>query len=258
MKDGAMGRFLDRYIQRKALERWQRTVQQSDRLALPELRRQRDDARRLRGKLEQAIQKADGRLIQPLIGATQFPKPLGTDWSWRPDLWRTPLRRKGIASAPRRAQMDGQVILFHDCSQVEIGLQQIRNRRDKDLAPFSLAVEVFDFQGSFLSLSIDLPTDAASDLSRQHLMRVDTMVECERSTVVFARLNIQHGPNTEQVLRELDLSTPAVTVDFDLAHLNVNERRIEKLWLDLIIDQPAMNRVVFRDLTFCRYHRADL
>ena len=61
-----------------------------------------------------------------------------------------------------------------------------------------------------------------------------------------------------EVLRELDLSTPAATVDFDLAHLNVNERRIEKLWLDLIIDQPAMNRVVFRDLTFCRYHRADL
>ncbi|SDX02419.1 hypothetical protein SAMN05444358_102221 [Ruegeria halocynthiae] len=253
-----MGKFLDRYIQRKALGRWQRAVHELDQAALPELRRQRDEARRLRGQLEQVIQKADSRLVQPLIGANQFSKPLGTDWSWRPDLWRTPLIRKGIASASRKARLDGQVTLFHDCSQTEIGMQQIRNRGDKDLAPFSLAIEVFDFQGSFLSLSVELPSDAAMKLTRQHLIRVETLVECERSTVVIARLNIQHGPNAEQVLRELDLSAPATAVDFDLAHLKLNERRLEKLWLDLIIDQPAMNRVVFRDLTFCRYHRADL
>ncbi|KIC40547.1 hypothetical protein RA27_12250 [Ruegeria sp. ANG-R] len=253
-----MGRLLDRYIQRRALARWQRAAQQSDQLALPDLRRQRDEARLLRGQLEQVIRKANKRLTQPFIGANQFAKPLGTDWSWRPDLWRAPMFQKGIASAPRKAKVDGQVTLFHDCSRAEIGVQQIRNRRDKDLAPFSLAIEVFDFQGSFLSLSIELPTEAAVNLTRQHLMHVDTMIEYERPTIVFARLNIQHGPNTEQVLRELDLSTSAVAVDFDLAHLHLNERRIEKLWLDLIIDQPAMNRVVLRDLTFCRCHRADL
>lgn len=253
-----MGRLLDRYIQRKALGRWKRAAQRSDQIALPDLRRQRDEARQLRGQLEQVIQKADRRLIKPLIGANQFAKPLGTDWSWRPDLWRTPLFRKGVASAPRKARMDGQVTLFHDCNRAEIGVRQVRNRRDKDLAPFSLAIEAFDFQGSFLSLSVELPTEAAVNLTRQHLMRVHTMIECERPTIVFARLNIQHGPNSEQVLRELDLSAAEIAVDFDIAHLDLNERRIEKLWLDLIIDQPAMNRVVLRDLTFCRYHRADL
>ncbi len=253
-----MGKYLDRYIQHKSLGRWRRAAQRSDQIALPELRRQRDEARQLRGQLEQVIQKADGRLTKPLIGASQFSRPLGTDWSWRPDLWRTPLTRRGIAPASRKERLDAQVTLFHDCSQADIGMQQIRNRRDKDLAPFSMVVEAFDFQGSFLSLSVELPTEAATRLTRQHLMRVETMIESERPTVLFARLNIQHGPNAEQVLRELDLSAPSTAVDFDLAHLDLNERRIEKLWLDLIIEEPRMNRVVFRDLTFCRYHRADL
>ena len=253
-----MGGFLDRYIRRKAIARWQLVEQQADHMALPKLRRQRDEARHLRAQLERVIQTADSRLIQPRLGSNQFPRPLGTDWSWRPDLWREPALRKGLASAPRKAGMDGQVTLFHDCPLAEIGMQQTRNRQEKDLAPFSLAIEVFDFQGTFLSLSIELPMDAANDLTRQHLMRVDTVIESERPTTVFSRLNIQHGPNTEQVLRELNLSMSESTVDFDLAHLELHERRIEKLWLDLIIDEPAMNRIILRDLTFCRHHRADL
>ncbi len=253
-----MGRFLDHYFNRRILARWIRAGQQVDRAALPDLRRQRDEARQLRARLDQLIQKADGRLVRPLIGSTRFPTPLGTDWSWRPDLWREPLARPELAPAPRKARMDGQVTLFHDCPLAEIALRQIRNRRDKDLAPFSLGVETFDFTGSFLSLSVELPMDGAAGLTRQHLVRVDALIETERPTQIFARLNIQHGPNTEQVLRALDLSAPAASVDFDLAHLTLNERRIEKLWLDLILERSAMNRVVLRDLTFCRHHRADL
>lgn len=253
-----MRRVFDRQLHRRILARWQQAGQQADQTTLSDLRRQRDEARQLRAHLDQLIQKADGRLVRPLIGSTRFSTPLGTDWSWRPDLWREPLARRGLASAPRKAQMDGQVTLFHDCSLAEIAMQQIRNRRDKDLAPFSLSVEAFDFTGSFLSLSVELPQLAANGLTRQHLMRLDCLVEYERPTKIFARLNIQHGPNTEQVLRELDLSTSLASVDFDLAHLTLNERRIEKLWLDLIVERPAMNRIVLRDLTFCRHHRADL
>ncbi len=253
-----MGKLLDRYLQRKVLTRWRDAAQRADQASLSELRRQRDDARQLRKQLDLLTRAADGRLVQPMIGSDQFPRPLGTDWSWRPNLWKLPSDRKGLASVPRKARMDEQMTLFHDCDQSEIAMQQVRNRRDKDLAPFSMAIEVFDFQGSFLSLSVELPADAATNLTGQHLMRVDTVVESERPAVVFARLNIQHGPNTEQVLRQLDLSRPEAAVEFDLAHLHLNERRIEKLWLDLILEQPAMNRVILRDLTFCRHHRADL
>ena len=253
-----MGRILDQYLHRRVLAWWKRAGQQTDRAALPDLRRQRDEARQLRAHLDQLIQKANGRLARPLIGSKRFTTPLSTDWSWRPNLWREPLARAGFASASRMTHMDQQVTLFHDCPLAEIALRQIRNRRDKDLAPFSLSVEAFDFTGSFLSLSIDLPQTAATGLTRQHLMRVNTLIESERPTQIFARLNIQHGPNTEQVLRELDLTAQTTSIDFDLAHLTLNERRVEKLWLDLILDRPTMNRIVLRDLTLCRHHRADL
>ncbi|WP_377194054.1 DUF6478 family protein [Ruegeria meonggei] len=253
-----MGRLLDRYIHRKVLERWRKAARDADDAPASDLRQQRDEARKLRSHLDMLLHMAEGRLTRPLIGSEQFPKPLGTDWSWRPDLWRGPLIRPGVASAPRKAVLDRQVTLFHDCKLSEIGMRQIRNTRDSDLAAFALTVEVFGFAGSFLSLSVELPPEAAQGLSKQHLMRVDLLLEAERALEVFGRLNIQHGPNSDQVLRKLDLSAPSIAIDFDLAHLPLNERRIEKIWLDLIFENPGMNRVVLRDLTFCRHHRADL
>ncbi|KIC45761.1 hypothetical protein RA28_08705 [Ruegeria sp. ANG-S4] len=253
-----MGRVLDRHIHRRILARWSRVAQNVDRVPLSDLRQRRDEARQLRAHLDKMIQKADGRLVRPLIGSTRFSTPLGTDWSWRPDLWREPLSRAGMASVGRKAQLDSQVTSFHDCPLAEIALRQVRNRRDRDLAPFSLSVETLGFVGSFLSLSIELPPTAAQGLTRQHMLRLDCIVESERPLNVFTRLNIQHGPNTEEVLRELETDSPVGSVDFDLAHLTLNERRIEKLWLDVILDKPAMNKVVLRDLTLCRHHRADL
>ncbi|WP_171101962.1 DUF6478 family protein [Ruegeria sp. HKCCD7255] len=253
-----MGKLLDRYLHRKALARWTRLDRNADLTPLPDLRRQRDQARQIKTAVERLIRNADGRLVQPEIGSTRFSKPLGSDWSWRPDLWRLPLNSQGIASAPRRVPIDGQSTLFHDCELREIALRQIRNRSDKDLAPFSLAIEVFAFEGSFLSLAVELPAEAANQLTQQHLVRLDMLTESERPCRIFARLNVQHGPNTDHVLRELDLTKTEASIDFDLAHLDLNERRIEKLWLDIILEHPAMNRVILRDMTFCRHHRADL
>ncbi|MGV6803607.1 MAG: DUF6478 family protein [Ruegeria sp.] len=253
-----MGRLLDRYFNRAVLNRWRRAARQAEHASLPILRLQRDQARHLRTQLDKLIQVADSRLIRPLIGSRQFPKPLGTDWSWRPDLWRGPLPVPGYASIQRKTQLDGQIAVFHDCPLAEIGTRQIRNTREKDLAPFGLSLDVFSFQGSFLSVSVELPPDATRDLTRQHMMRASITIDSERQAEVFARLNIQHGPNTEQVLRKLETTKGFPVVDFDLAHLNLNERRIEKMWLDVIFEHPDMNRIVLRDVTLCRHHRADM
>jgi hypothetical protein len=75
---------------------------------------------------------------------------------------------------------------------------------------------------------------------------------------VFARLNIKHGPNTEQILTELSLYNDDVIAEFDLAYAEINEQRVERMWLDLIFEGPAMNQVTIRDITFCRYPRAEL
>ena len=93
-------------------------------------------------------------------------------------------------------------------------------------------------------------------MTRSHLFRLDLIVETEQPQTIFARLNIKNGPNTEQLVRQVPMDQQDTHVEFDLAYSNLNEKRIERLWLDLIFETPEMNQVVLRDLTFARHHRA--
>ena len=71
-------------------------------------------------------------------------------------------------------------------------------------------------------------------------------------------MNIKHGPNVEQVVRELPLNEGEVKVEFDLAYTKMNEKRVERIWVDLIFEGPEMNQVTLRDVTFSRRPRAEL
>ncbi|KAE9632317.1 hypothetical protein FEE96_00630 [Parasedimentitalea maritima] len=251
-----MGRILDRLLHRRALRHWRRDAHLADHAPLSDLRNQRNRAHQLRAHLNQLLHVAEGRLALPQIGSSYFSKPQGTDWSWRPALWRGPLPEPGISSVPSKSKLGDEVQLFHDCTYSELTLRQLRNTREQDLAPFGLRMDVFQFDGSFLSLVIELPPEAAADMTRQHLLRIDTIIETEKKQEIFARLNIKHGPNTEQLVRELPLNEQSVMVEFDLAYSRLNEKRIEKIWLDLIFESPDMNQVILRDLTFSRHLRA--
>ena len=118
-------------------------------------------------------------------------------------------------------------------------------------------MDVFRFDGSFLSLLLDLPEQAMMGLQRRHLIRLDTIIELEKPIEIFIRLNIKHGPNTEQLVRELPLHEDEIAVEFDLAYSNINEKRVERAWVDLIFENPQMSQVIIRDLTFCRHPRAE-
>ncbi|MGD9861822.1 MAG: DUF6478 family protein [Pseudodonghicola sp.] len=251
-----MSRTLDRLFHNRFVRLWRRAAQQADQTGLTELRQQRNRARQLRAQLDRLIHVADGRLALPLIGTSYFPRPHGTDWAWRPELWRGPLPLPGLSSVASKSMLGDEVTLFHDCALSELTLRQLRNTREGDLAPYGLRMDVFSFDGSFLSLVVDLPQAAVQGLTREHIVQVDTIIETEKPLEIFARLNIKHGPNTEQIVRELPLNEAEVKVEFDLAYSRLNEKRIENMWLDLIFEAPEMNQVVVRDLTFSRRRRA--
>ena len=251
-----MGSFLDRLVHTAALRRWRRDTAMADHAPLHLLRTQRNQARKLRSQLSELIHQADGKLALPHIGSERFSRPQGTDWTRRPELWRGPLPVAGVAAVPSKAQLGSDVQLFHDCRVSEMTLRQLRNTRKEDLAPFGLRMDVFQFDGAFLSLVLDLPPAALDGLGGQHVIRVDAIVEYERPVAIFARLNLQHGPNTVQILQELPQSQTSVSAEFDLAHSEMNEKRLEKAWVDLIFDAPDMNQVIIRDITFARYLRA--
>ena len=250
--------LVDRIRLRRELRRWRRLAKSAVRAPIHVLRDRRNQARLLREHLDAVIKTAESRLTLPYIGSNAFPIPHDADWSWRPQLWREPLSEPGMASVQSKSMLGGEASLFHGCERSELTMRQIRNRRESDLAPFGLRLDVFAFDGSFLSLVLELPPDAVAGLKRRHLIRMEAIVELEKPLEIFARLNIRHGPNTEQLIRELPLATRDVAVEFDLAYSKLNEKRIENAWVDLIFENPEMNQVVLRDLTFSRRPRAEL
>ncbi|MGK7752683.1 MULTISPECIES: DUF6478 family protein [unclassified Roseovarius] len=248
---------LDWLAHRRDLRRWRQIAREATSMTLEQLRAERSEARKLRYHLNELISHADNRLALPMIGSHAFPKPHGTDWSWRPAIWREPLAVPGQSSVLSKTQLGHELTLFHDCQHSELSLRQLRNTREADLAPFGLRMDVFSFDGSFLSLVLDLPAAAVSGLQSRHLIRMDTIVEMEKPLEIFARLNIKHGPNTEQIVRELPLHEEDIMVEFDLAYSKLNEKRIERAWVDLIFENPQMSQVILRDLTFSRRPRAE-
>ena len=239
------------------LRLWNRAATRANTADISKLRNQRTRARILRYHLNRLIHVADNRLALPLIGSTAIQKPYDADWAWRPEIFRGSLPVPGISSVESKTKMGEQVTLFHDCVESELTLRQLRNTREEDLAPYGLRMDVFRFDGSFLSLAIDLPDEGVNGLGRRHLIRLETIVEMEKPLEIFARLNVRHGPNSEQMVRELPLNEQNVMVEFDLGYTRLNEKRVENAWIDLIFEGPEMNQVILRDLTLSRRPRAE-
>lgn len=249
--------LLDRLLHGSALRRWRKLGDFAAGMDLETLRRYRGQARSLRRNLDRVIHLAEHHLALPVIGSNSIRRPMGADWAWRPVPWVGPISVPGMASVPSKAMVCDGVTVFHDCRHSELTVRQIRNTREADIAPFGLRMDVFRFDGSFLSLVIDLPQEAVAGLRLSHLIRLNVIVEMEKPLEIFARLNVKHGPNVEQIVRELPLNEEEVMVEFDLAYTKLNEKRVEQIWVDLIFEGPEMNQVILRDVTLARRPRAE-
>ena len=245
-------------LHRRVVRHWRRARERAAHEDLFDLRKLRTQAHELRRQLDKVLQVADGRLALPLIGSNAIEKPLHSDWAWRPEFWRGPLPRSGYAAVRTKTRIGDELQLFHDCEISELTLRQFRNLREEDLAPFGLRMDVFGFDGNFLSLVVDLPPEAIEGLRKRHLIRMTAVVGLEQPLEIFARLNVRHGPNTEQLVRELQIIDGQSMVEFDLAYTNLNEKRVERAWVDLIFEGPQMNQVMLRDITFSRRPRAEI
>lgn len=255
---GRIAQFLGGWHQRRTEERWVRLAEAAPELESFELRAVRAEARGMRRQLDRLLQVADARLAVPGLGAGLPQMPLGTDWSWRPDLWRGALPEPGAVAAGDRTALGEGLALYHDCPLGEVVVRQIRNDKPEDRAPYGLAIDVFGFRGSFLSLALNLPAAAVEGLKARHLVRAEMVIDCDRPAKAYARLNIKHGPNLAQPVSALPDEGRDKVAEFDLAYADLNDKRIERAWVDLILNEPAMTRTVIRDLVVSRRPRAEL
>lgn len=252
--DGTIGQFLHK----RTLTRWLDAASNASDAELATLRAQRQQARQLRSPLQELTRIADIRLALPRIGSNTFARPAGTDWAWRPQQWRGALSERGIAPVRNKDRLGHDLTVFHDCPVGEIAISQIRNTRDDDLAAYGISLEVFSFTGNFVSLVLDVPKGVCEGLRKQHLIQLAVTLDRESPVKAFARLNVKHGPNTETVLETLPDDQTETVVEFDLGHSQLNEKRVGQMWIDLMFENPYMNRITLRDLNICRFPRAEL
>ena len=212
----------------------------------------------MRRQLDRVLLAADARLSVPALSTGLPQMPLGTDWSWRPDLWRGALPEPGAVALGERTSLGDGVALYHDCPLGEVVVRQVRNDKPEDRAPYGLAIDVFGFKGSFLSLALNLPEAAVQGLKARHLVRAELVVDSDGPVKAYARLNIKHGPNLAQPVSSLPEQGRDKVAEFDLAYADLNDKRIERSWLDLILNDAAMTRIVIRDVVISRRPRAEL
>lgn len=250
------GGFFDQQKRKRVLRRAGDLAVQAKNLTPDELRQARRDLERAR----QIVVQAD-HLTETAIAENEALQPIEApehcDWSFRPSPWMKPISPHGRVGFQSPTPIDDVVTLYHDCTSPELGYRQIRNARSQGLR-YALSVEIYRFTGSFISIVQDLPASAARQLTLSHYFTVKLAVESEQELELFARLNLQNGPNTEQMVREMALHNGVALAEFDLAYANVNEKRVEKIWLDLILEAPRMNRLVIWDMTVARALRADV
>ena len=251
-----MQNWFERAIIAQASKLWRQDLRKIPDMAVLEMVQLRNAALDWRGASDDFIRRADSRILRSKLRHSGFQKPADVDWAWRPELWSSAIAPTGVASARSETPLGQEVRLFHDCKMADLTIKQFRNLRHIDLAPFGCMLEVFQFDGSYLSLAITLPQKANPGFKTGHVVELETIIESERPLKTLARLNIKHGPNVEQIIREFSNDDKVSSVGFDLGYLMLHESRIQEIWLDFIFEEPEMNLIKIRDLTFYRRPRS--
>ncbi|HRO13938.1 MAG TPA: DUF6478 family protein [Paracoccus sp. (in: a-proteobacteria)] len=255
-------RWLKDLTRTRTARQWAQQARNVGNLSQRRLRQLQNEAQVLRRDLDLFLTRAQARQEAEAGSADILDLPPGTDWRWRPRVLGARISPAGLAAPDSGTRLGDETGIWHDCPQRALILRQVPNRSATDLAAYGLQLETLGFGGSFLSISVDLPERALQGLTRSHVIRMDATLSVERPLSIYARLNVGHGPNTDEMLRHLGDLTPGApqrcVIEFDLHYLDMNERRLEKIWLDLIFEAPQMNSTVLRDLFLSRHLRADI
>ncbi|WP_424967064.1 DUF6478 family protein [Dinoroseobacter sp. S375] len=221
-----------------------------------ELRARRDAARLSRGMADRDARDADAALRA--LAGTPATGPAGALDAYRPLCWTRATLPAAHVGPETGTEVSPDLTLFHDCPLAEITLRQT-------LAPvaaparFALSLDTLRFQGSFLSLVLTLPEAQTSAIGLRDVLRLTLAVEMSAQTRLYGRLNLQQGPNTAQMLAEVPPGEDGATeIAFDLAYGDLRDLPVERVWIDLMVEDPAMRRVTLHDLILSRHPRAEL
>ncbi|MFD1880129.1 DUF6478 family protein [Paracoccus pacificus] len=252
--------WIDRVTRRRGDARWTALAADPGDLGSSRLRRLRSEAVSLRQVLDRFLANTTVAALRPApVNADHLPG--ATDWHWRSDLFQQPMHPSSLVSPASGTRLAEGATIWHDDPQAALILRQSRSRAD-DLPPFGLSIEALGCEGQFVSLSIDLPAAVLTGLGPDFVVRADMRIWAERPLTAYARLNIENGPNTDSMQQGFQPAAQGAAdlavAEFDLAYSELNEKRLSKMWVDVIFERPRMNAVELRDIVISRHPRADV
>ena len=182
-----------------------------------------------------------------------LPVPPGSLWGWRPEAWRTRLAAPAAPASGTSVAAD--MVLFHDGDSAALVLDQAAGQGPP---PHGVGIAATGFRGSFLSLAITLPGAGHRAIARDQLLRCDVEIAGDAAAQIYARLNVQNGPDRVEAIRHVPTARGSLAVTFDLACMDFSPVRVERIWLDLIFNDLGTGRVLIGDLLLSRQRRAAL
>ncbi|WP_424971963.1 DUF6478 family protein [Dinoroseobacter sp. S76] len=220
------------------------------------LRTRRDAARAARADADRAARQAEAGLRT--LQAAPAAVPAGALWAYRPLSWCDAALPAAHVGPENGTKISPDLALFHDCPLAEITLRQTLALPAAP-ARFALSLDTLRFRGSFLSLVLSLPEDQVTGIGLRDVLRLTLNLTMSAETRLYGRLNLQQGPNTAQMLAEFPPTEGSTTeVAFDLAYGHLRDMPLERIWIDLMVEEPAMRRLTFCDLILSRHARAEL
>jgi hypothetical protein len=181
-----------------------------------------------------------------------FHVPPKTQWGFTPSL-QSGITQEGISGNILTGTALGpHVTLHHGGDGAQFSIQQT------DDYGAGLIFDFGNFPSDFFSLAFEIPLEGVLGLGRQDLLRFILRTQANEPFEGYARLNLCHGPNTEQVVRMINIGVGESFAEFDIFYTDYEQKRATSAWIDLIINDPAHKRITLEEAIILRRARASL
>ncbi len=179
-----------------------------------------------------------------------FDLPPKTQWGYTPALWQHNFDSETVGNILTGTEIAPRVTLHHDAESVDMRIAPVENSA-------ALSFDIREFSGGFLSLAFGFPESDAKAIQRHDLIRIAIQSEAAEQFKAYARLNLKHGPNNEQIVRMIDIGQDGFA-EFDIFYTEFEPTRASDAWIDLIINEPQGKSFTLKQVVILRRVRATL
>lgn len=197
----------------------------------------------------------EGQLHRPYAHSKIASVPSNAVLKERPLLWQRRLKEK-IAYHDDRITLGDDATLYHDCPYQEICMSQKRNIGSRFEAPYSLRLDIFEFAGSFLSVSIPIRFAPSLTQDQNILLRWGSASDAPIES--FVKLTIEKGSQKEVQELTTEKSDQIHMAEFDLSTFHTALDQSQRAWFDISFHNMRANEITLQDLAIFALRKVNL